>query len=93
MITKSAIQSAILDYSAKLDYKGTETSHEIFMTIFLAIMRDNDLIAKEDIGKALAIWEGYPKNPSAFKQDVAKWLAPQAEGGVSSKATRFMDLI
>ena len=93
MITKATVQQDIIKYANKIEYDGTSTSHVAFMTIFLAILRDNDVINTDSMGKALAIWDSFPKNPSAFKQDVEKWLSPTTPDNPSTSASKYLDMI
>lgn len=95
MITKGNTQQAILKYSKKFSYDGTTTDNVAMMTIFACIASDNELIARSDIPALMALWDTFPKNPSAFSKDVYKWLNETDDSGaaISSKANKYLDML
>lgn len=91
MITKSIIQSDIITTCKALDYDGSFASHEHYAMTLFDILVKHGAMPKTSVPDAFAIWQHFPKNPSAFKQDVEKWtLDPEDAPTPSDLMAKYM---
>ena len=95
MITKGNTQEAVVKYAKLFNYDGLTTNNTVMMTIFFCLAKDEKLVDEDDIASLMALWDTFPKNPSAFAKDVEKWLADTDEEGatVNAKANQYLAML
>jgi hypothetical protein len=89
IISTSSVKTAIMANVALLEMKqGKEAScsAEQYGAILFMSMADLGVLPREGLDGAMAIWDSFPKSPSAFRQVLEK----EEKGATSAAASSIM---